>query len=162
MATKQQELSRARIKRLKAQGYLNHTDGEICELAFGHRFALISCTTLVGIGVAAANVPILVGMAFVALGGIILPYHPFDYIYNYFLSSPLKRRKIPPRSKQLKFACTIAAIGLSLTAWLFYHGQNLAGYLVGGSLFLVALTVSTTDFCIPSKIYNFLFKVKVE
>ena len=162
METKQHNLSRKRINRLKAQGYLNHTDNKICELAFGHRFALIACTTILGFGVATANVPILAGIAIVALGGVILPYHPFDYIYNYVLSGILNRPKQPPRSKQLKFACVIATMGISGTALLFYVGFTTAGYILGGSLFLVAFTVSTTDFCLPSMIYNFLFKVKID
>ncbi len=162
METKQPELSRTRINRLKAQGYLNHTDGEICELVYGHRFALIVCTTMVGLGVVTANIPILVGMAMVAFGGIVLPNHPFDYIYNYTLSGILKKPKQPPRSKQLKFACIIATIGISITALLYYNGFMTEGYILGGLLFMVAFTVSTTDYCIPSMIYNFLFKVKID
>ncbi len=155
------KLSVARINRLKAQGYLKETDREICDLAFGHRFALITCTSFVGIGVATASVPILTAMAIVAFGGIILPNHPFDYIYNFILRGFLHKPKQPPRSKQLKFACTIATSGLAITAWLFYAGYTTAGYIVGGALFLVAFTVSTSDLCIPSMIYNFLFGVKV-
>lgn len=162
METTKHELSRARIHRLKTQGYLNHSDSEICELAFGHRFALISCTIIVGIGLALGSAPILATMSIVALGGVFLPYHPFDYIFNFFLSGPFHRKKVPPRSKQLKFACSIASSGLAITAFLFYLNLTLAGYIVGVSLFLVAFTVSTTDYCLPSKIYNFLFHVKVD
>lgn len=162
METKQCNLSRTRINRLKAQGFMNLSDSEISELAFGSRFALASCTTIFGIGVATANVPILLGMALVAFGGIVLPNHPFDYIYNYILSNRLNKPKLPPRSNQLKFACTIASTGLATTAFLFYSGYNIAGYILGVSLFMVAFTVSTTDFCIPSMIYNFIFKIKID
>lgn len=162
MQTKQNDLTKTRISRLRAQGYLKQTDGEICELALGHRFAIRVCTTLVGIGVVTANIPILVGMTLVALGGVILPYHPFDYIYNHLLSRRLNKTKVPPRSKQFKFACVVASTGLSITSFLFYMDYTTAGYILGVSLFMVALTVSTTDFCIPSKIYNFLFKVKID
>jgi len=81
---------------------------------------------------------------------------------NYILSGFLKKPKLARRSKQLKFACTIATTGLSATAFLFYTGFTTAGYILGALLFLVAFTVSTTDFCIPSMIYNFLFKVKID
>lgn len=161
MEEKQANLSRSRINRLKAQGYLKHSDKEISELAFGNRFAFIICSTLVGLGVATANVPILVGMALIALGGVILPYHPFDYIYNHIVSGLIDRPKLPPRSKQLKFACIIATVWLAGTVFLFYSGFMTSGYIVGALLFMVAFTVSTTDFCIPSTIYNFLFKVKI-
>jgi len=55
----------------------------------------------------------------------------------------------------------VAALGIASTIILFYAGLTLGGYIVGGLLFLVALLVSTTDICIPSIIYNFIFKVKI-
>lgn len=155
-------LSRTRINRLKAQGYLNHSDSEISELAFGNRFAFIICSSILALGVIMANVPILATMAVVALGGVILPYHPFDYVYNHVLSGIMNKPKLPPRSKQLKFACVIATVWLLGTIFLFYSGLTVAGYVAGGLLFIVAFIVSTMDFCIPSTIYNFLFKVKTE
>lgn len=162
METKQPGLSKTRICRLKAQGYFNHSDSEISELAFGNRFAFIICSALVGLGVATAHIPILAAMALIALGGVILPYHPFDYIYNHVVSGLLNKPKLPPRSKQLKFACIIATTWLSGTIFLFYGSYALAGYIAGALVFTVAFIVSATDFCIPSTIYNFLFKVKVD
>lgn len=101
-------------------------------------------------------------MTFVALGGVLLPYHPFDYIYNPLMSKFINKAKVPPRSKQFKFACIIATTGLAITAFLFYSGFTTAAYILGFALLSVAVTVSTTDFCIPSMIYNFLFKVKID
>ena len=100
-------------------------------------------------------------MFLIAFFGIILPYHPFDYIYNGLLSKPMSKPKLPPRSKQLKFACKIAVFGIASIIFLFYTGLTLAGYIAGGLLFFVAFLVSTTDICIPSIIYNFIFKVKI-
>jgi len=99
-------------------------------------------------------------MTVVAFLGVILPYHPFDYIYNHLLRGMLGKPKLPPRSKQLKFACVVATLWLIVTTYLFYAGLATAGYVVGGLLVSVAFIVSTTDFCIPSMIYNFIFKVK--
>ena len=161
MKSAQTTLSKTRIHRLKTQGYLTQTDGEICELAFGNRFAFVICSTLLGIGVATANVTLLTAMAIIAFGGIVLPYHPFDYIYNYAVAGLVHKPKLPPRSKQLKFACIVATVWLAGTIILFFEGYTIAGYVAGTLLFIVAFLVSTTDFCIPSMIYNFIFKVKV-
>lgn len=161
MANDHQLLSETRINRLKVQGYSNYSDAELSELALGNRFAYILCSTIVAIGVATANIPILIAMTIVAFLGIILSYHPFDYIYNHVLRSMLNKPKLPPRSKQLKFTCLIATLWLIGTIYLFYADLVVAGYVVGGLLFSVAFLVSTTDFCIPSTIYNFIFKVKV-
>lgn len=161
MTTNHRLLSTTRIKFLKAQGYCNLSDAEISELAFGNRFAYIVCGAIVAIAVATAHVPTLIAMTIVAFFGIILPYHPFDYIYNHVLRGLLNKPKLPPRSKQLKFACVIATLWLIATTYLFYAGFVIAGYVLGGLLVAVAFIVSATDFCIPSMIYNFIFKVKV-
>lgn len=161
MSTNHQLLSTTRIKFLRAQGYCNLSDAEISGLAFGNRFAYIVCGSIVAIAVAASHVPTLIAMTVVAFLGIVLPYHPFDYVYNHVLRGMLNKPELPPRSKQLKFACVIATLWLIATTYLFYAGLVIAGYVLGGLLVAVAFLVSATDFCIPSMIYNFLFKVKV-
>lgn len=160
MTTNHQLLSNTRINFLKAQGYCNLSDAEISELAFGNRFAYILCGSIVAVAVATAHIPTLIAMTIVAFFGIILPYHPFDYIYNHMLRSVLNKPKLPPRSKQLKFACVIATLWLIATTYLFYVGFDVSGYVLGALLVAVAFIVSATDFCIPSMIYNFIFKVK--
>ena len=160
MATNHQLLSSARINFLKAQGYCNLSDTEISELAFGNRFAYIVCVSILAVAVATVHIPTIIAMTIVAFLGIILPYHPFDYIYNHLLRGMLNKPKLPPRSKQLKFACIVATLWQIATIYLFYTGLVTAGFVVGGLLVTVALIVSTTDFCIPSMIYNFIFKVK--
>ena len=161
MTTNHQLISTTRINFLKAQGYSNLSDAEISELAFGNRFAYIVCGSLVTVAVATAHIPTLIVMTIVAFLGIILPYHPFDYLYNHVIRGMLNKPKLPPRSKQLKFTCVIATLWLIATIYLFYSGLTTAGYLLGGLLVSVAFIVSTTDFCIPSTIYNFIFRVKV-
>ena len=41
--------------------------------------------------------------------------------------------------------------------WAFSAGQMGVAYLLGASLTSVALLVSTTDICIPSMVYWFIF-----
>jgi hypothetical protein len=150
------------IHRLRVHGYCNISDTELSKLAFGNRFAYLLCSSILAVGVVTANIPILSLMMFVAFFGIILPYHPFDYIYNQLLHKSLGKPKLPPRSRQIKIACTIATVWLAATIYLFYSGLFLAGYIAGGPLFSVVFLVSTTHICIPSMIFNFLFKYKVE
>ena len=161
MTTNHQLLSTTRINFLKAQGYCNLSDAEISELAFGNRFAYIVCGSIVAVAVATAHVPTLIAMTIVAFFGIILPYHPFDYIYNHVLRDMLNKPKLPLRSKQLKFTCVIATLWLIATTYLFYSGFTIPGYVLGGLLVAVAFIVSATDFCIPSTIYNYIFRIKV-
>jgi hypothetical protein len=154
-------LSDSRLHRLKAQGYFGYSDSELSSLAFGNRFAYIICTLILIIGVVTANVSTLLLMSLVAFGGSILPYHPFDYIYNHLLRYRINKPELPPRSKQLKFTCKVATLWLIVTAYLFYDGFTTAGYVLGSLLATVAFIVGTTDVCIPSKFYNLIFKIKV-
>ena len=149
------------IKRLKIQGYCGISDNRLSQLAFGNRFAYILCSVLIFIGVTTASIPILCFMMIVALYGVLLPHHPFDYIYNHLLSRLMNKPKLPPRSIQIKFACSIATVWLAMTVGLFYLDYMTAGYILGGALFLSAFTVSVSDICLPSLLYNYIFKVKV-
>lgn len=155
-------LSASRLNRIKAQGYIGYSDNELSSFAFGNRFAYILCFTILAVGVITANVPVLLVMSVVALGGIIFPYHPFDYLYNKLIRHRINKPELPPRSKQLKFACTIATLWLIATAYLFHTEYNYFGYVMGSLLASVAFIVSTTDFCIPSIIYNLMNRIKVK
>jgi len=154
-------ISETTINRLKVQVYCGISDNRLSELAFGNRFAYIVCSILIFIGVATASIPILCIMILIALYGVLLPHHPFDYIYNHLLSRLLNKPKLPPRSIQIKFACSIATIWLAFTAGLFLLDYMLPGYVLGVMLFLSAFTVTTTDICIPSLLYNYLNNIKV-
>lgn len=157
----EKQVSSKLVKRLKIQDYCGMSDKRLSELAFGNRFAYILCSFLVFIGVVLANIPLLCAMMLIALYGVLLPYHPFDYIYNHGLRKVLNKPELPPRSLQIKFACSIATIWLAIAIGLFFLDFMTAGYICGGILFSLAFTVSTTDICILSLLYNYLFRVKI-
>ena len=161
MTTAIKKLSPTRIRRLKQQGYLSYTDEQLSDLAYGNRFAYRLCSAMLLVGVLTANFVLLGFMFLIAMFGFILPNHPFDYVYNYFFSERLGMAKLPPRSKQLKFTCFIATLWIGATMALFYTGYSMGGYIMGAMLFGMALIVATTDYCMPSIIYNWLFGVKI-
>lgn len=147
-----------RRKRLETQGYNGFTDSELNDFIFGIRFAYYSCGSLVVLGLLLTNLEILVVAMIIAFFGALPPYHPFDYLYNYVIRHLIKKPKMPPRSNQGRFACGIATVWLGGVIYLFYVGLNVWGYIAGGILVSIATLVSTMDICIPSMIYNFLFK----
>lgn len=144
--------------RLYTQGYQGYSDRELNDYKYGIRFAYALCTTLVGVGLILSNITLLVIAAVIALIGILPPYHPFDYLYNYGIRHLLKKPKMPPRTNQGRFACGIAFVWLSITIYLLYNSQFIAGYIMGGLLLAVAILVSVFDICIPFMLYNFLFR----
>jgi hypothetical protein len=157
----QSNLSSARIKRIRTQGYFSQSDEEITLLAPGNRFAYQLCASLLIVGMVLENIPILLFMMIVAFLGVVLPRHPFDYIYNGFLAERWHRPKLPERSRQLKFACMIASTHLLATVILFWMDLPLLAYLVGGVVVVAAILVATIDFCIPSLIYNKACRIEV-
>ena len=147
-------------KRLEAQGYYGFTDSELNDFKFGIRFAYYLCGLLVILGLLLTNLRILVIAMIIAFFGSLPPYHPFDYLYNYVIRHFVNKPKIPARSNQGRFACGIATVWLGGTIYLFYNDLNFWGYIAGGILVSIATLVSTMDICVPSMIYNFLFKNK--
>jgi len=151
-----------RRKRFETQGYHGFTDAELNDYKIGIRFAYYGCASLVVIGLLFTNLQILTVAMVVAFFGMLPPYHPLDYFYNYVIRHFINKPKTPQRSNQGRFACGIATVWLAGVIYLFYIGLSTLGYIAGFILVSVATLVSTTDICIPSMIYNFLFKVKIE
>ena len=162
MKTIKNQISDIRINRLRIQGYLCETNSEVSNLSFGIRFAYRLCVTLLIPGVLFANIPLLSIMMAVAIASTVLPYHPFDYIYNRVLSKRMNLPQLPPRSAQLKFACAIATLFIGATIYLFSHNLMMAGYIAGSLLIASALLVGTTDICVPSILYNAMFRKNVK
>ena len=92
--------------------------------------------------------------------GALMPFHPFDLLYNYGARYITGTRSLPHHGPQRRFACGIAFVWLIATGWAFHSGAATLGYVLGVPLILVAALVSITHFCIPSLIYNTLFRRK--
>lgn len=153
-------LSRLRIKHLRYQGYTCQTNDELEGLAFGIRFPYRLCTAILAIAVATVSIPLLYFMLTMAFLGIILPNHPFDYVYNYLIRRWMNAPKVPPRAPQLKFACTIATAWIAGTIYCFSNGMMVGGYALGVALIFTAALPSTIDLCVPSLIYNVFVRQK--
>lgn len=156
--TNSKKLSARRVAWIREQGYYAYSDQQIRELAFGNRFAYRLCTVLLTTGIIFINIPLLVFMNVTAMMSIILPNHPFDYLYNHLIRKWTQGPKLPPRSAQLKFACTMATGVIASTIYFFLADMMIAGYLMGFQMVAVASLVSLFDLCIPSKAFNFFSK----
>jgi hypothetical protein len=154
---KTNNLSAVRICRIQAQGYITQSDAQINDLAFGNRFAYRLCVSVLLAGVLLQSIPILSSMLVIAFFGVLLPNHPFDYIYNGLLSKAMNKPKLPKRSVQLKFACSVATLWIGGVIYLMYAEYIIAANILAASLIIVAGLVATIDFCIPSIIFNSLF-----
>lgn len=145
-------------ERLEEQGFRGFADAELKKYRFGIRFAYIACLSLVVIGLVFKSQAFLLIANVIALLGILPPYHPIDYLYNYSVRFLVGRPKLPPRANQSRFACAMATIMLGVINYYFYQGNFTVVYIVGAALLTSAFLVSFLDLCIPSKIYNALFE----
>ena len=144
-------------RRIEAQGFCDLDDASLAEFALWLRWSPALCTAVMAVGVALASPAVLWTLAGIALLGALLPFHPFDLLYNYGARHLTGTRPLPRQGPQRRFACGLAAGWLVATGWAFDVGANTAGYALGVPLILVAALVSTTHVCIPSMIYNALF-----
>ena len=150
-------LSPTRQKRLQRQGFVGLDDNLLNEIGPWTRFSTSLCAILMGIGTILASPSVLLVAMATALLGTILPFHPFDLLYNYGVRHMTGTRPLPPNPIQRRFACGIATLWLGGTFWAFSAGALIVGYVLGGILTAVALLVSTTDICIPSLVYGLMF-----
>lgn len=147
--------------RLEAQGFRNLDDATLTELAPWMRWSPALCTVFMAAGTALNSPVVLWSLAATAFAGALLPFHPFDLLYNYGMRFVTGTRPLPNHGPQRRFACGIATAWLLGTGYAFHTGATVVGYALGIPLILVAGLVSVTHFCIPSLIYNTLFKARV-
>jgi hypothetical protein len=150
-------LSRTIRHRLEAQGFCNLDDPTMPQLAPWLRWSPSLCATVIATGVTLRAPLVLWGLAVIAVLGAVLPFHPFDLLYNYFVRRFTGTASLPRHAAQRRFACALATVWLVATGWAFYIGAAGLGLVLGSALFAVALLVSITHICIPSMIYNALF-----
>ncbi len=160
MKTRETTLSEKRIYRLRAQGFTRETKNELSGMAFGIRFAYRSCIALLTVAVLTQSIVLFSVMFVIAFLGIVLPKHPFDYLYNHTLSTWMNRPKVPARSAQLKFACAIATAWIATVIYLMASRYTTPRILLTVNLILVAMLPATIDYCVPSAIFNALFRRK--
>ena len=143
--------------RLEAQGFSNLDDGAMTQLAPWLRWSPALCTAIMALGVAMRSPLVLWGLAAIAVLGALLPFHPFDPVYNYLVRPLTRTAPLPHHGPQRRFACGLATLWLLATGWAFHVGATALGFLLGVPLVTVASLASITHICIPSMIYNALF-----
>jgi hypothetical protein len=142
--------------RLEAQGFCGLDDTALQELAPWLRWSPALCALIMAVGLAMKSSTVLWALAGIAFLGSVLPFHPFDLLYNHAARYLTGTRPLPHHGPQRRFACALASAWLFATGWAFHIGSVMLGFIVGIPLVLVAALVSITHFCIPSFIYNTL------
>ncbi|PXW98870.1 DUF4395 family protein [Mycolicibacterium moriokaense] len=140
--------------RLEAQGFCGLDDETLAELAPWLRWTYSLGTLVTLIGVALMSPSVLWSLAAITSVGIVVPFHPFDLLYNYGMRYLTRTGPIPNSGPQRHFVFVVATVWLIATGWAFYAGATIIGIALGVLLIFVGGLASTTNFCIPSFIYN--------
>ena len=149
-----ESLSPTRRHLLDIQGFDYVDDVTLARTQRWIRFAPAACAAVAAAGTVLAASWMLWSLAVIAAAGAILPFHPFDLIYNLFVRRFSGGPSLPENRAPRRFACGLASAWLVVTGGLFAAGYGLAGYVLGASLAGVATLVATTHICIPSMIYR--------
>jgi len=140
--------------RLEAQGFCGLNDETLAQLAPWMRWTYTLGTLVTLIGVVLTSPLVLWVLAAITSIGIFLPFHPFDLLYNYGMRYLTRTGPLPISGPQRHFVFVIATVWLAATGWAFYVGAGLVGITLGALLTFVGGLASTTNFCIPSFLYN--------
>jgi Domain of unknown function (DUF4395) len=143
--------------RLESQGYCGLDDAALLELAPWLRWIYSLGGLITIIGVALMSPAVLWSLAAITLLGIVVPFQPFDLLYNYGARYLTGTRPFPKQAPVRRFVFGVAFAWLLATGWAFYGGSDILGFALGVTLILVAVLASTTHFCVPSWIYNGIF-----
>jgi hypothetical protein len=140
--------------RLEAQGFCGLDDKTLAELGPWMRWTYARGTLITLIGVVLTSPVVLWVLAAVTSVGIFLPFHPFDLLYNYGMRYLTRTGPFPASGPQRHFVFVVATVWLITTGWAFHIDADVVGITLGVLLILVGGLASTTNFCIPSFIYN--------
>ena len=148
-------------KRLCIQGFGSYSAEQLAAFRFGIRLPYLLCAIIALLGIVFVSIPLLTAIMVIAFFGIILPYHRFDYLYNFGIRQLIGRPKLPPRTPQVRFACVVATFWLAVTIFFLSQGFAVAGIVWGSVLVGLAALVGSTDVCVPSMVYNLITNGKI-
>ncbi|MHB8645357.1 MAG: DUF4395 family protein [Thermomicrobiales bacterium] len=147
-------LSAVRCQRLAMQGFNDLDVATLTQLAPWLRFTPVLCGVGIALGTIFASVPVLSGMAILAILGAILPWHPFDLLYNYVVRFVTRTPALPRNRAPRRLAMGFCAVCLTATTVAFATGATILGYVLGGMTLIGPIMVTTTDLCLPSLLYG--------
>jgi hypothetical protein len=136
---------------LTTQGYCL-TDDERRRLALGLRFSTGTCLLLVITALALQSPAIIFALAGVGVVAGFSARHPFDYFWNHGARHLAGGPVLPPNPARRRHAFKIATVWLLAVATLLTAGATIVALVLGGLLVAACMTVTATNFCIPSEL----------
>lgn len=136
---------------LKANWFVCRVTSGRKSAQYGLRFSYPLYIAMVTIGILLENPYLLALTALIAFCGVILPMHPFDYLYNYVVAKLIGTTQIPGRGSELQVNSSVALFfNLGVIALVLYevnlHYGVLALIYIVSSIFFIAILLFTDNF----------------
>ena len=143
---------------LDKQGFENLTDEAKSRYSLPLRFTPFVATVVIVIGLVLQS-PIIVGaMSLVALSGALLSNGMvIDLAYNLGVRHLFRAPALPGTPKPRQFSYVLSTIWLAGSAFSFYLGLPLAGFILGGMVVLGSTMLTITLWCLGSWWYRLIF-----
>ena len=140
--------------RVEVQGFSGLDAEDLGTLVPWLRFTPAVNLVVATLGTALASPPILYGLAASMALGVLLPAHPWDYLYNAVLRSITGTRPLPKSGWRRRLTFSIGAPWLTATGLAFAGGHATLGYSLGGVMAVLMLPLATIHWCVVSEIVD--------
>jgi hypothetical protein len=142
------------IRRIEMQGFTGCDIRALGAIRPWMRVAPGICGLWMAVGLIEESPPALWALAVFAALGVVLRVHPVDVPYNFFVRRWTRTGPIPSYGRPRRFACAMAALWASATAWALASEATVAALVLGSIFMASAFVTVTTDFCLGSWIYR--------
>lgn len=152
-------LSALTEKNLNRQGFGKLDEETKSRVALPLRFTPAVCTALIVIGLVLQS-PIWLGsMALVAFNGALLPSGMLiDLVYNLGVRHLFRAPPLPSTPKPRQFSYLLSSVLLAGSAFSFYYGLSVWGFILGGLVVAGGTILTTTLWCLGSWWYRIIFR----
>lgn len=147
--------------RLETQSYLDQPDATLNELKNWWRFTPTLNWIMTLVGVILAWPQLLFIQAGLMFAAIILPSHPFDWLYNYGVRFLSGTAPLPRSGQRRKVMFVFASVLIALLGIWFQYGYALVGYIQGGIMAVLGGLLVAFNLCVLSEILAKLFGMPV-
>ena len=141
-------------QRLEMQGFIGCDNRTLGTIRPWLRVAPAICGIWMAAAVFSGSALALWALVPFALLGALLRVHPFDLPYNAVIRRWAATPAIPAYAAPRRFACLLAAVWISLTAWMFQTNATRLGLFLGLAFIVFPALYVMSDFCVVSWLYD--------
>lgn len=144
-------------RRLETQSFLEQSNDRLRELKHWWRFTPTLNWIITLVGVVLAWPQILYFQALLMGIAVILPSHPFDWLYNYGLRFLTGTAPLPKSGQRRKVMFAFASVLIALLGVWFDLGYYTVGYIQGSIMSLLGGLLVVFNLCVLSEILAKIF-----